>query len=84
MVGPDFLIKPLFGQYTANYMICYHFLTLFSAIELVISFLRLKKPTSKKGSQHSLRLETAFQTKKQINILNEPGPRNLGCQMSHF
>ena len=33
----------------------------------------------KKEPHHALRLEMLFQTKKNINILNEPGTGILGC-----
>ena len=32
----------------------------------------------------ALRLEMLFQTKKNINMLDEPGPKNLGCQNQLF
>ena len=63
---------------------CYHFLTLFWVIELVISFLRLKRTISKKGPHHALRLEMLFPTKKTKLYIDRTRTEKFGISNESF
>ena len=84
MTLPVFLIRSLFGQYTASYMILLPFFDTFLSHWTCDSFFALKNGLfQKKDNVMPCVLRCSFQPKK-INILNEPGPRSLGCQISCF
>ena len=80
MTLPVFLIRSLFGQYTASYMILLPFFDTFLSHWTCDSFFALKNGLfQKRGHVMPCALRCSFKQNKKINILNEPGNEILGC-----
>jgi hypothetical protein len=61
-----------------------HFLMVSGVLELVMPLLRLKMKNLKKRTPSCPASWHALSNLKKLNISNEPGQRNLGCQIRKF